>query len=395
MSLLQVVAPPPAVPPERPPGGKTPVAPGAYAGTDACRPCHAAKVATYLSTAHQKTSSLGTKETVAGRFDAGSNVLTTANPRLSFRMETRPDGLYQVALMAPLAGGAAPAPLRAERIDIVTGSGRKGQTYLFWKGEQLFELPVSYWTDQHKWVNSPGFRNGDVNFTRVITPRCLECHATYVEHKAGTIGDYERNGFVAGIGCEKCHGPGRDHIARQRSAAKAPIAHDVVNTGRLPRERQLDLCATCHSGGTLATAPAFSYVPGEPLSDYFTRSPIAQATAAEVHGNQVALLRGSKCFQGSSTMTCSTCHDVHAPQRDVAALASKCLTCHKPEACGVFPKAGARITTRCIGCHMPNSQSGVITVTASSDSMRPSVRNHFIKVYPEESAAILKTLVAQ
>jgi hypothetical protein len=24
---------------------------------------------------------------------------------------------------------------------------RKGQTYLFWDGDQLFQLPVSYWTN--------------------------------------------------------------------------------------------------------------------------------------------------------------------------------------------------------------------------------------------------------
>lgn len=389
------------------PGLKSAVPPSAYAGSEACRPCHAATVASYLTTAHQMTSGLATRETVKGRFDAGANTLRTSNPALSFRMEERPDGLYQVAMRTGATG--APVAFQAERIDIVTGSGRKGQTYLFWKGDRLFELPVSYWAALGSWVNSPGFQNGEANFSRVIPPRCLECHATAIETKPGTAASYERAGFIPGIGCEKCHGPARDHIAGHRSTpagaaappalrgkpAKAPIARDVINTGRLSRERQIDLCATCHSGGTMSVAPEFSYVPGQPLGDYFARQPGATATSAEVHGNQVALLQNSKCYQATTSMTCSTCHDVHVPQRDVEALAARCQTCHRVEACRIFPKAGARIATRCIGCHMPNQQSGVITLTASNNSMKPSVRNHAIKVYPEESAAVLKALLAR
>jgi hypothetical protein len=34
-----------------------------------------------------------------------------------------------------------------ERFDYVIGSGGKGQTYLYWKGDLLFQLPVSYWTE--------------------------------------------------------------------------------------------------------------------------------------------------------------------------------------------------------------------------------------------------------
>ncbi len=64
---------------------------------------------------------------------------------------------------------------RTERIDIVTGSGIKGQTYLYWKGDQLFQLPVSYWTDLKRWITSPGYTEGVANFDRPIVPRCLEC----------------------------------------------------------------------------------------------------------------------------------------------------------------------------------------------------------------------------
>ena len=56
--------------------------------------------------------------------------------------------------------------LRAERIDLITGSGMRGQTYLFWQGDRLFELPVSYWSDGHRWINSPGYIDGTADFSR-------------------------------------------------------------------------------------------------------------------------------------------------------------------------------------------------------------------------------------
>ena len=43
---------------------------------------------------------------------------------------------------------------RTERIDVVAGSARKGQSYLFWKGDELFQLPVTFWTETNSWVNS-------------------------------------------------------------------------------------------------------------------------------------------------------------------------------------------------------------------------------------------------
>ena len=72
---------------------------------------------------------------------------------------------------------------------MVIGCGEKGQTYLYWKGDRLFELPVSYWASLG-WVNSPGYRDGYSDFDRLTIPRCLECHATYFESRQPPINRY-------------------------------------------------------------------------------------------------------------------------------------------------------------------------------------------------------------
>ena len=368
-------------------GGKQPIPSTEYAGTEACRGCHKEKVETFVKTAHYLDSRPGDKTSVLGDFTPGRNRLHTRNPDLHYTMEERPHGLYVTATT-----GAGPArQTRSERIDIVTGSGRKGQSYLYWRGSELFQLPVSLWAAERVWVNSPGYTDGVANFDRPILPRCLECHATSFEPRAGTMNTYNPASVILGIQCEKCHGPGRAHIARHSPMPTRPA--DIVNTGKLSRDRQVDLCATCHAGGIRPIAPAFSYRPGEPLGDYFEPvPPINPAAAAEVHGNQVGLLKASACYQQSPSMTCSTCHDVHVPQRDPATFAVQCRTCHKVEACKLFPTAGRRIETRCVDCHMPNQRSGVISVTATAMQMVPDVRTHWIKGYPEATASVLKTL---
>jgi Cytochrome c554 and c-prime len=99
----------------------------------------------------------------------------------------------------------APTSERTEKFGFVIGSGEKGQTYLFWDDDQLFQLPISYWTDLG-WVNSPGYRDGFADFERAIIPRCLECHATYFEALPQPSNRYNTTGNSLGIQCEKCHG---------------------------------------------------------------------------------------------------------------------------------------------------------------------------------------------
>ena len=359
---------------------KKPIPVGSYLGDDACRPCHQEKVETFHRTAHHLTSRLAQKDSIAGSFRLGSNVLRTANPDLLFKMEATEQAFFQIAV----AGQAPNITSHAEPFGLVIGSGRKGQTYLYWKGEQLFQLPVSYWTELDQWVNSPGYRDGTADFDRRVPPRCLECHATYFQSLAPPSNRYNKTGFVLGIACERCHGPGREHAARPTASSPALFGAAIVNPAKLSRDRQIDLCALCHAGaGEPALAQAFSFVVGERVDDYLQLEPIDPDAPIDVHGNQVELLKKSRCFQASKTMTCSTCHNVHAPQRDLAAFSDRCLTCHKIENCGLYPKMGRQIVGNCIDCHMPNQQTQLIISNAAGRRVQPRVRNHWIKVYAD------------
>jgi len=357
-----------------------------YVGDQACAECHKERFDSYEKTAHNLTSQLASKSTILGTFAPGTNIMTTANPNLTFRMDQKGDEFFQSAIWTSPDGG--PARTRTERLDLVIGSGGKGQTYLYWRDNQLFQLPAGYSTVFHRWIISPGYVDGEADFERAVIPRCLECHATYFEAAVPDpeINIYDTSNFVLGIGCERCHGPGRQHVAAYKNPGTVHAQATVVNPAKLSTARQADVCAQCHGGqGERFLAPAFSYIPGQPLQDYIDLGALDSAKDVDVHGKQGKLLMKSKCYQMSPNLNCSTCHDVHQQQRDLAAMSQHCLACHKVESSPTHAKVREQISQNCIDCHMPKLGSKVVYLDIDGQRVRPKFRSHWIKVYsPEE-----------
>jgi Cytochrome c554 and c-prime len=353
-----------------------PQAQRSYAGDEACRACHAEIIERYYKTAHKLTSRAPSGESILGSFAAHENILNTSNPDLHFRMESKPEGFYQTAV-STRSGGANE---HTERIDIVIGSGRVGQTYLYWQGDLLFQLPVSYWTDLATWVNSPGYQDGTAKFERPVVPRCLECHVTYAMPVSplASSNRYTPDKLVLGISCERCHGPAREHV--ESMTRKTPGAN-IIRLAKLSRERQIEVCAQCHGGRRFPLTEAFSYLPGEPLDKYYRLDQPNPRALFDVHGNQVALLQMSRCYQSSTNFVCSSCHDVHQRQRDAAAFSARCLECHKPENCGEYSKLKEKIVSGCVDCHMPVQASNLIISNSNGKQTRAMVRSHWIKIY--------------
>jgi len=294
-------------------------------GTPLCGPCHQAIAESYQETAHFLTSSKADSTTIRGSFLKGRNTLQTAVPDVYFRMEQEKEGFFQTAFDH--------GQTHRERFDLVLGSGRRGQSYLYWKGGLLYQLPVSYLALTGGWINSPGYPDGEVHFDRVIPPQCLECHATE-SPKAGQ--------FLAGITCQKCHGPAEQHPA-------------IRNPASLNRDGKVALCAACHSG-------------------------LGNGAEADVHGNQVGLLRQSQCYRNSPEMSCSTCHNIHRVERDLSAMSERCVTCHAAAQHKRAVQMG-----NCIDCHMPQQESKVITFRTSGTLLAQTYRTHRIGIYADQA----------
>lgn len=354
-------------------------------GDDTCLACHTDFDA-YAATAHARTSASAAAGTIDGSFLEGENLLSTANPNLHYRMEAVPGGGFrQVALGGPPGEGevVAEAP-----IDVVVGSGRKGQTYLYWRDDLLYQLPVSHWTGIG-WANSPGYPDRVAIFNRAVQPRCLECHVTYARNipDPGAGNRYDPSTLVTGISCESCHGAGSEHVASARGGGWGR-GNGIVNPASLSRERQIDGCALCHGGIGESLLPPYSYRPGQPLSAYLHQPAPPPEAEVDVHGSQVALLARSACFI-ESRMTCATCHNVHEVERDVTTFSVTCISCHAPG--DALPADhGQALPGNCVDCHMPNLQTSVIVADDAAGVLRPRIRSHWIQVYPEISAELAR-----
>lgn len=349
-------------------------------GDSTCLSCHGDK-ASFEGTAHRLTMQHPSRATVAGHFGPGQNVLRTPNPNLYFHMNADSAGFTQTAVLK----NGRDSTTRTERFALVSGI-RKGQSYLYWAGNQLYQLPVSYWASLDKWINSPGYIDGSMNFDRGISPRCFECHSTWIQQvmDPGAQNRYDTTGAILGITCERCHAAGREHVARERSVLHAMKGPAIVNPARLSRQRQMDACAQCHGGLGQPIAPTFSYVAGKPLERYLELPPVPANAVLDVHGNQVSALMRSRCYQGSQ-MTCITCHDVHQTQRDPKELSGRCLACHQEQSCKLFPKEGHALKGRCVDCHMPLQESNLIVSGLEGKEEKALVRTHWIKVWPDSA----------
>jgi tetratricopeptide (TPR) repeat protein len=137
--------------------------------------------------------------------------------------------------------------------------------------------------------------------------RCLNCHTTsayLVLHEAGPASaDHS-------IGCERCHGPGGNHVAAV-SAGFSDLAIGCPDKGS-PAEIG-EICAGCHG----PHQPEGLNTPRtDPLWLRF----------------QSPSLSWSRCYTESrGALGCMTCHDPHRKLETSAAwYEAKCLSCHGP-----------------------------------------------------------------
>jgi len=371
-----------------------------YAGSQACIKCHLPVFNSYIHNNHFKTSSPADANSLKTMAAVANNPFYFPDSTL-INIEEKNNTLFQ-SLSSPdnhsahRGAGEFPSP-RSEKFDIAFGSAEKAQTYAYWKDGTLYQLPLSWFAGLNAWANSPGFPASHARFNRTITSRCFECHASYIKR------DFEQSGSLAvsevldpksivyGIDCERCHGPALEHVRFQQENPDVKTARFIARISALSRQQQLDLCAVCHSGNDRETQKSlFNFVPGDTLSHFFYPSFGATAAEPDVHGQQLQLLRLSKCFNASD-MTCSTCHRTHADLAPTNDYNAKCYSCHESSthATDVMKENEQRkrdfnlTSTTCIDCHMPLLASKMIILNngAGSKTIPYLLRTHRIAIY--------------
>src|ERR1051325_7860711 len=210
-------------------------------------------------------------------------------------------------------------------VDWILGSGHHARTYLYQTPNgELYQLPLAWYTQTKEWGMAPGYDRRDHDgVLRRARHECLFCHNAYPGD--GSPGYWSNQGLPAqlpeGIGCQRCHGPGSEHVAlASAGAGNAQLRAAIVNPARLDAQRRNDVCYECHMQPSV-TIPGlrrfgrdiYSYRPGQPLHDYLARvddvdGEIPRPERFEINHHPYRLEQ-SRCFRESGTLSCLTCHD--------------------------------------------------------------------------------------
>jgi len=294
--------------------------PDQFVGNAACAECHQSEFDLHRVSRHANTlrpadpHSLGTMAPPTGPIPNSAYAIREASGTLRFER-----------IDDPTIG----APLR-----FALGSGKDVMTYIGEFGDQrLTEFRMSYVPAQHAFFVTPGQRKfGDLNLGVTnemgMARRCVLCHA--IKRAPGS--SEPAPGFL-GVGCESCHGPGREHVAAMKSGKGADLKMEDMSTWGAAKINAV--CSRCHRSIDDITLDGEDAI----LTGRF------QGYALEL----------SPCFKKSGDrLSCVTCHDPHTNvSTDRHYYEKICLTCHTPsttghnKACPVNPKE------LCIGCHMP------------------------------------------
>ena len=266
-----------------------------------------------------------------------------------------------------------------DQVAFVYGSIWK-QRYFTKVGDDYFPLPAQWEIKNHKWskyhVPPTG---GDWwaayyppdNMQRPTGPLCDGCHSVGYDIHTRQVAEWN-------VGCERCHGPGSEHVAH-------PARANILNPSHMDYVAASDTCIQCHSQGQPLANPIegkyydwpVGYNVGGKLQDHwklenqtlgaptnFLYYPDGTAHKNRMQGNDfvqsVMYTRGVTCFD---------CHDVHGTENyaQLRKPADKlCLDCHGPSS-----PNGPRTATieehthhkdgspgsQCVACHMPEIET--------------------------------------
>jgi tetratricopeptide (TPR) repeat protein len=361
------------------------------AGQPICATCHPKIAATYALTGMAQSF-----HKVEG--DTGSsNPYYHERSATWYSMERRDGQLLQSRWRAGPDGGRI--HLRELSVDFVMGSGNHARSFLHRTARgALLELPFAWYPENGgTWAMSPGHDRDYTLPPRAIQYECMFCHNGYPQiparHEEPGAEPLYSNPLPAGIDCQRCHGPGGDHVAKaQAGKPVADVRSAIVNPARLGSDRQMEVCLQCHLETTALPLPhslvkygrsPFSYRPGEPLGDFAIYFDHARGSDDFEIAHSAYRLRKSRCFLRSAPgrLTCTTCHNPHDVPRGPQAVAHYNGVCGQCHAGRLGPKHTA--AADCVACHMTKRRTQDVIHAVMTDHLiarRPSIADPLARV---------------
>lgn len=348
-----------------------------FVGNEACTECHQQAARDWQGSHHDLAMQEANADTVLGDF----NDVRFTSGNVTTRFLTR-DGQYFVEtdnaqgeleqFPVPFVFGVYPLqqlllPLPGGRLQAHTiawdarPSSEGGQRWYSLHGEEVISAddPL-HWTGPYQNWNT----------------RCAECHSTDVVKGYEPAGrQFDTQYQQIDVGCEACHGPGRNHVQAARQGGLEALKNNglvtqlrarghwqfsegqpiAARSSALENSQQIDNCGRCHA--RRSTLGDYHY--GRELLDTHRLATIESPLYWDdgqirdevyVYGSFIQ----SKMYQAG--VVCSNCHNPH----------SNALLAEGNALCGQCHQASTYNTTRhhhhptqstgaaCVNCHMPS-----------------------------------------
>ena len=329
----------------------------AYAGSASCTGCHTDQK-TSIPTGMQRAATPGAQAHVLPReapatFMSGALIYALSADRLGLQLSA--------------SNGNRKA---TQAMDWDIGAGDLAHTFLYKADGHWYQSHASFYTRASVLdittglgptaSTSPSDALGNL-LSPADTRACFGCHTVHATTSAGLDPAHAE----PGVGCESCHGPGRQHVdemsaSKAASARRQPEDRAIYQPAKLSPADSLDFCGACHRSFADAA---------------LTIGPQADRVAIRF---QPYRLEESRCWRETQNerLTCVACHNPHEPlQREPAAYDHNCLQCHsgvKHDAAEQHVAAVCPVAKHdCTTCHMPK---------VNFPSMHGEFTDHYIRV---------------
>ena len=340
-----------------------------YVGAAACAKCHAEIHSEWSHSRHSKMVQPATTASVQGDFSRG--VVQLRGQPYTLRQR---NGAFYIT-ESYLTGKP-----REHRVEYTLGN-RRIQLYLTTLADgRVIVLPPSWDILRKQWfhdldIDDPEEEPGVQ--TQIWNKSCYSCHVSQQEKNFDAEKDIYKTAWLDfGTNCERCHGPGSEHVANysahnsNATPAKGP-ARDIVLQTRLDARRNTMVCAQCHSFRDIYVQ---GYAAGDDYYNYFM--PVLEYNLADGgdpaywpdgrtrrFSNDAFGLWQSECYLKGG-VTCVSCHvDAHQTEIDRNPQLRPdgnvlCTRCHEGIGKALSAHthhAPASAGSSCVECHMPRT----------------------------------------
>ena len=356
-----------------------------------CRTCHEEVYKTFSLTGMGQSFGRASKDKSSADFTPEHALVYDSNLNYYYKPYWQGDSFF---IMEFRVDGGDTVHKLVQRVDYIIGSGQHTNSHIFSVNGYLYQAPITFYTQKHRWDLAPGFEKGaSSRFSRLIELECMSCHNGYPDFVAGSENKFTE--VKTGIDCERCHGPGSIHVFEKESGkivdtSKGPD-YSIVNPRRLPTELQNNVCQRCHLQGITVLNDGksfFDFHPGMKLSEVMNvfMPEYEGAKDKMIMASHVERMKKSECYVQSGKLSCITCHNPHVSVKFTprTQYLNACLSCHSPAATapgqpaqkGCTEKADVRAAKNndCVTCHMPHN--------GSIDIPHVAVTDHFIRRRP-------------